>query len=57
MHKLYFFTGLPLVELKSEEQVWLNGSLNLRCQIDSLLPFTAWFFKNGVPITKKQKYQ
>ncbi|XP_034234598.1 hemicentin-1-like isoform X2 [Thrips palmi] len=49
--------GLPLVELQSETQVWINGSLNLRCQIDSLLPFTSWFLKNGMPISKKQKYQ
>ncbi|KAJ1520885.1 hypothetical protein ONE63_003968 [Megalurothrips usitatus] len=49
--------GLPTVHLLAEPKVWLNGSLNLRCQIDSLLPFTAWFFKNNIPISKKQKYQ
>ncbi|XP_052121431.1 hemicentin-1 isoform X3 [Frankliniella occidentalis] len=49
--------GLPVIQLQAEPRVWLNDTLTLRCQIDSLIPFSAWFSKNRIPISKKQKYQ
>ncbi|PSN35037.1 hypothetical protein C0J52_19154 [Blattella germanica] len=47
----------PFVKMKPEVTGWLNKPVKLKCHIESLVPFTAMWFKNGVPLTSREQYQ
>jgi hypothetical protein len=36
---------------------WLNRPVKIECHIESLVPFSALWFKDGVPLTTAKKYE
>lgn len=47
----------PVVHMKREMTAWLNKPMRIECRIESLVPFSALWFKDGVPLTSFEKYE
>ncbi|KDR12788.1 hypothetical protein L798_13365, partial [Zootermopsis nevadensis] len=46
----------PVVHMRHEITGWLNKPVRIGCHIESLVPFSALWFKDGVPLTSTEKY-
>ncbi|PNF42950.1 hypothetical protein B7P43_G11501, partial [Cryptotermes secundus] len=47
----------PVVHMKPEVRGWLKRPVRMQCHIESLIPFSAMWFKNGVPLTSRENYK
>jgi hypothetical protein len=51
------FVEPPVVHMRPVMMGWLNKPVKIACHIESLVPFSALWFKDGVPLTTAKKYE
>ncbi|XP_069698018.1 hemicentin-1-like isoform X2 [Periplaneta americana] len=47
----------PVVNMKHSMTGWLNKPVRIRCHVESLIPFFVMWFKDGQPLTGREKYE